>query len=73
VKKLVSLDAPLDDGFLTPDQLCEYLQIQKDWLYDQVQRRAIPHVKLGRQLRFKRSEIDQWLAGHQREAEAESN
>lgn len=47
---------------MTPDEVCAYLKINKDWLYDQVQARRIPHVRLGRQLRFWRSELIEFLA-----------
>ena len=43
---------PLAEEYLTPDDVCVMLKLKKSWIYDLVQARAIPHVRLGRQLRF---------------------
>ena len=51
----------MDDQLMTPDEVCTYLKINKDWLYDQVEARRIPHIRLGRQLRFRRTELDDFL------------
>jgi excisionase family DNA binding protein len=45
------------DDLMTPDEVCALLKVTKDWLYDQVQARQIPHVRLGLHLRFRRSEV----------------
>jgi len=49
---------------MTPDEVCAYLKINKDWLYDQVQAGRIRHIRLGRQLRFRRAELDAYLDTH---------
>lgn len=54
-------NVPPSEQFMTPDQVCEWLQVKKDWLYDVTQRNAIPHVKIGRQLRYNRGELWDWL------------
>jgi excisionase family DNA binding protein len=46
---------------LTPDQLCEFLNIKKSTLYSRVERREIPFFRIGRLLRFRRADIDRWL------------
>jgi excisionase family DNA binding protein len=50
-------------SLLTADQVCELLQVTKPWLYDVVQAGRFPHVRLGRQLRFRPSEIEAYLDG----------
>lgn len=69
---LAKLPAPqrvsLPAGWMSSDQICTYLNVRRDWLYDLVSRNEIPHVKLGRLLRFKRSEIDVWMEGYRRDA-----
>jgi excisionase family DNA binding protein len=50
-------------SLLTPDQVCELLQVKKDWLYDEVQRGRMPHVRLGRRLRFTPENLRAYLAG----------
>jgi excisionase family DNA binding protein len=53
------------DGWMTSDQVCDWLQLRKDYLYDLVAHDRIPHVKLGpRILRFKRTELDAWIESH---------
>lgn len=50
-------------SMLTPDQVCELLQVSKVWLYKEVRAGRFPHRKVGRLLRFKASEVDEYLAG----------
>ena len=47
----------MDDELVTPDDVCDLLKVTKDRLYDQVQARRIPHIRLGRKLRFRRAEV----------------
>jgi predicted DNA-binding transcriptional regulator AlpA len=43
--------------------LSEYLQVNKKWIYEQTSLKRIPHFKLSnKQLRFRKREIDTWLA-----------
>jgi excisionase family DNA binding protein len=46
---------------LTPDQVCDLLQVRKSWLYDQVEAGRLPHLRLGKQLRFRPREIADYL------------
>ena len=46
---------------LNVDELSEYLGIKKSCLYSKVERKEIPHYKIGRLVRFKRSDIDLWM------------
>lgn len=47
----------MNDELMTPDDVCDLLKVTKDWLYDQVQARRIPHIRLGRHLRFRHAEM----------------
>jgi excisionase family DNA binding protein len=47
--------------FLTIDEVSEYLGIKKSSLYTKVERREIPYYKVGRLVRFKKSDIDPWM------------
>ena len=49
---------------LTPDEVCAWLQIKKSQLYRFTCENRIPFIKLGNLLRFKRSEVQEWLARH---------
>jgi excisionase family DNA binding protein len=46
---------------LNVDELSEYLGIKKSSLYSKVERKEIPHYKIGHLVRFKRSDIDLWM------------
>lgn len=46
---------------LTPKEAAEYLRVPIKSLYNRVQRKEISHIKLGRLLRFKKSELDRVL------------
>ena len=47
----------MGDDLMTPDDVCDLLKVNKGWLYDQVEARRIPHVRLRRHLRFRRTEV----------------
>lgn len=43
------------------NKLSEELCISKSFIYQAVGRREIPHLKIGRSVRFDLDEINQWL------------
>lgn len=45
------------DKLLTPDELCEVLDIKKSKLYKLTSRRIIPFLKIGRELRFQLDKV----------------
>ena len=51
----------VDITIMDVDGLAQYLKVGKQWVYDRVHRNAIPHYKLGKYPRFRKSEIDEWL------------
>ena len=51
------------ESLLSYGELAEYLGRSIDSLRHDVSTRRIPHVKLFGQVRFRRSEIDEWLEG----------
>ena len=46
-------------------QAAKYLGTGTDLLYALAQRDDIPHFHVGRYLRFRRDEIDEWTRGHE--------
>lgn len=46
------------EPLLTADELADWLNVTKEWIYDEVQKGALPHVRLGRMLRFERRQIE---------------
>jgi excisionase family DNA binding protein len=60
--------APIPLEILTPQQVAERLQLPESWVYEQTRNRAsvrvadpLPHMKVGRYLRFKWSDVLAWL------------
>lgn len=54
-----------NDQVLTLEELATYLKIPKSTLYKLVQEGRIPGQKLGKQWRFAKKAIDQWLEQQQ--------
>ena len=77
LKELVIQDrnnTPVPDEWMDIDGLCEYHpnHPSKKTVYDWVTDRRIPYHKSGHRLRFRRSEIDEWLNGGYHEHDAAS-
>jgi excisionase family DNA binding protein len=49
------------DDVLTVDEVASLLRVTPAWVYSQTQRDRIPHMRLGRYLRYRRSAIEAWL------------
>jgi excisionase family DNA binding protein len=50
-----------DDNLFSVESLAGYLQVSPQWVYERVHLKEIPHIKIGKFPRFKKSEIDHWL------------
>ena len=57
----------MDSDFLNIQDLSQLLRIKPSTLYSMVEKKMIPHYKVGRMVRFKRCEIDQWMEGNREE------
>ena len=59
-------DSSTGDEWMDVNGLCAYHPDHpaKKTVYDWVTLKRVPYHKDGKRLRFKRSEIDAWLAGH---------
>ena len=51
----------MGESFLTIEEISAYLSIKKSSLYCMVERKEIPHYKIGCLIRFKKSDIDLWM------------
>lgn len=51
---------------LTADQVCDLLQVKKDWLYEQTAGGKFPHIKLGRHVRFRPVDVQDFLSAQSR-------
>jgi excisionase family DNA binding protein len=50
-----------DDAFLTTDEVLKYLQVNLRTVYRLIKAGKIPAVRVGRQWRFRRRDVDAWL------------
>jgi excisionase family DNA binding protein len=57
-----------DSEYLGIQKLSEHLEIKVSTLYSLVAQKKIPHYKVGRLVRFKKSEIDFWMEGNKKES-----
>jgi predicted DNA-binding transcriptional regulator AlpA len=58
--------SPVEQEFLTLDDLAERWQVKKPWIYNNHVRLEIPSMPLGRGLRFRRKYIEEWERRHHR-------
>ena len=52
--------------WLTVHEAAALLRVKVSWLYERTRTNSIPHVKLGKYLRFDRSELVAWAAEFKR-------
>jgi excisionase family DNA binding protein len=49
------------DDLLTADEVADLLRMTSAWVYAQTRRNRIPHMRLGRYFRYRRSAIEAWI------------
>jgi excisionase family DNA binding protein len=52
--------------FLTIDELSQYLNIKKSTLYTMVETGTITHYRVGKLIRFKKEDVDDWMEGNRK-------
>lgn len=57
----VTLNRTTDDVFLTTEEVLEYLHVNLRTVYRLIKAGKIPAVRVGRQWRFRRADLDAWL------------
>ena len=57
----------MDKEFLNIKEASQYLGIKISTLYFYVENGNIPHYRIGRLIRFKKQEVDQWMEGNKKE------
>jgi excisionase family DNA binding protein len=53
-----------EDHFLTTEEVLDYLQVNLRTVYRLIKAGKIPAVRVGRQWRFRKQDIDAWLSGN---------
>ena len=55
-----------EDRLMTATEVARLCRMSPRWVYLQVERDAIPHVRLGTRVRFRRSKVLEWIDGLER-------
>ena len=65
-----ALNRPEDrkSELLSIPQACQYLGMGKSWVYRRIHNRELPSVRLGRTIKIKRSDLEQYLEDHRNDA-----
>lgn len=58
----------LAGSLLTADDVAAMLGMGTDWIYAQVRADRIPHVRLGRYVRFRAESVEKWICELERAA-----
>jgi excisionase family DNA binding protein len=54
----------LENDIMTLEEVAAYLKLKPQTIYTWAQEKKIPAAKLGKEWRFKRSIIDEWIVQH---------
>ena len=57
----MGINFPSDEIFLTTEEVLEYLQVNLRTVYRLIKAGKIPAVRVGRQWRFRRADLDEWI------------
>lgn len=53
--------SPLDDRWLTVDEICSYLSVTNETVYKWIDQQQMPGHRVGRRWMFKKDEVDEWV------------
>src|SRR3954452_2400683 len=54
--------ASLDEPLLTPAEAATLLAVRRSWIYDAARNGQLPCVRVGRHVRFLRSDLGRWVS-----------
>jgi excisionase family DNA binding protein len=62
----LALKLPADESFLTTSEVLEYLNLNLRTVYRLIKAGSLPAVRVGRQWRFRKRDLDAWLESQRR-------
>ena len=62
-KWLQEAQSAQERALLTPEEVAQYFQVNRQWVYERTSKNEIPHMKVGKYLRFEQQEIKRWAGG----------
>ncbi len=57
---------PVPERLLEAEDVAAILGMTTDWVYREVRAKRLPHIRLGRYVRFRRESINAWLEASER-------
>jgi excisionase family DNA binding protein len=54
----------LSEPLLTPADAAALLSVRRSWIYDAARNGHLPCVRVGRHVRFLRSDLERWVSAH---------
>lgn len=60
--------SPLSEPLLDAQAAAALLSVRPSWVYEAVRTGRVPHLKIGRHVRFLRSNLERWVVGQRRSA-----
>jgi excisionase family DNA binding protein len=60
----------LSEPLLRPEDAAELLSVKVSWIYEACRTGRLPFVRLGKHIRFTRSDLERWLTGHRHSGRA---
>lgn len=61
VLETVPVSASLNEPLLTPAQAAALLAVRPSWIYEAVRAGRLPCIRIGRHVRFLRSDLEHWI------------
>ncbi len=58
--------SPLDEPLLCASDAAKLLAVRPSWVYEAVRAGRLPHLKVGRHVRFLRSDLERWVLDQRR-------
>ena len=58
--------SPLSEPLLDSDAAAALLSVRRSWIYEAVRDGRLPHVKVGRHIRFLRADLESWVFAQRR-------
>lgn len=50
---------------MTAAEVADFLSVRASWVYAEARARRLPHVRVGRYVRFRRESIEAWAHAHE--------
>lgn len=60
------LPSPFAERLIDAGEAAEMLSVSREWVLAQARAGRVPHVRLGRYVRFERAELEAWWRGRRR-------